>query len=38
MSIIACYFIAKTRDIVQIAYNLRQISPLHFATTSHNTL
>ena len=43
MSIIACYFIAKTlllwepRDIVQIAYYLRQKSPLHFAT-SHNTL
>jgi len=37
MSIIACYFIAKTlllwdpRDIVQIAYHLRQKSPLHFA-------
>jgi len=43
MSTIACYFIAKTlllwdpRDIVQIAYHLRQKSPLHFAT-SHNTL
>jgi len=43
MSIIACYFIAKTlllwdpRDIVQIAYHLCQKSPLHFAT-SHNTL
>ena len=36
-------FIANTlllwdpRDIVQIAYHLRQKSPLHFAT-SHNTL
>jgi len=43
MSIIACYFIAKTlllwdpRDIVQIAYHLRKKSPLHFAT-SRNTL
>jgi len=43
MFIIACYFIAETlllwppRDIVQIAYHLRQKSPLHFAT-SHNTL
>jgi len=37
MSIIGCYFIAKTlllwdpRDIVQIAYHLRQKSPLHLA-------
>ena len=42
LSIIACYFIAhkllwNPRDIVQIAYHLRQKSPLHFAT-SHNTL
>jgi len=43
MSIIVCYFIADTftmgphpRDIVQIAYHLRQKSPLHFAiATSH---